>query len=463
MSIKGNLIYSTLLTLSTYLVPLVVFPYISRVLGAENIGAIDTIDNIIDYCILFSMMGMSSVGIREVAKNKDNAERLQATFNNLFWLNAISTGIVFCLLALATLLLPDMQSRLRLLGIGSIKLIANLFWIEWLYRGLENFRFITIRSIIVRLLFIMSVFLLVKHKGDFETYYTLFVGVVVLNAVCNWTYKRNWVSLRFKVIDLKQYVKPFVVLGLFAMLSAIYTKLSMPVLNFTCGDEQAGYYAVSTRMYQVIIALISSLVSVIIPRMSVLLKEGKTEEIYKLTDLAFRLLFFLALPVIIFMEIFAPDIIHLFAGAGYEAAILPMRIVMLQVLVIGTEQIYVLQLLIPMKRDRAVVLCGACGVSVWLILSIILIPTLQSVGSALTWVAAESTVLLFAAREVKRQINIRFPWQTLVHSFAVSLPYVILGIGVVYLTNNTLVRIFAAAMAFSIYAFLLWRKEQWKK
>ena len=121
---------------------------------------------------------------------------------------------------------------------------------------MENFRYITIRSIIVRLLFVASVFIFVRDEGDFAIYYLLFVGIVVLNAFCNWTYRSRLVSLSLRHVNLRRYLKPFVMLGIFAILSAIYTKLTLPILSFLCGDEQAGYYSVAVRMYQVIIALI---------------------------------------------------------------------------------------------------------------------------------------------------------------------------------------------------------------
>lgn len=158
MSIRNNFKYSLILTLSTYLVPLLVFPYISRVLGAERIGAIDTVDGIIDYLVLFSMMGMQALGIREIARHKADKAELQSSFNDLFWLNAITMVVALVILCFATCFVPELQQRGRLLLIGSFKLVANLFWIEWFYRGLENFRYITIRSIIVRLLFVASVF-----------------------------------------------------------------------------------------------------------------------------------------------------------------------------------------------------------------------------------------------------------------------------------------------------------------
>lgn len=460
MSLKGNFIYSTILTFSTYLVPLMVFPYISRILGVDSIGAIDTIDNIIDYCILFSMMGMSTLGIREIAKYKNDKNRLQETFNNLFWLNVISTIVVFFFLIVTTICIPTLQQRIVLLTIGSFKLFANLFWIEWFYRGLEDFKYITIRSVIVRLLFIVSVFVFIKEKSDFTLYYILFVSIVIINAICNWTYKRNKVSLRFKHIALKTYAKPFIILGIFAMLSAIYTKLSIPVLSFTCGDTEAGYYATATRMYQVVIALISSLISVLIPRMSVLIREGNYREISHLFELAFKLLFFISLPIIWYVEFLAPDIIMIFAGSGFEQAAIPMRIVIFQVLIIGSEQIYIMQLLIPLNKDKKVAVAGLCGVITWAILSTILVPLWHGIGTSIVWVATESVVLLIAIYYIKKAMGYHYPWKLFFLSCIESIPYAVMGGCLLLLVDQTYFRAVLITISFIIYSIFLWHKKK---
>ena len=460
MSLKGNFIYSTILTFSTYLVPLMVFPYISRILGVDSIGAIDTIDNIIDYCILFSMMGMSTLGIREIAKYKNDKNRLQETFNNLFWLNVISTIVVFFFLIVTTICIPTLQQRIVLLTIGSFKLFANLFWIEWFYRGLEDFKYITIRSVIVRLLFIVSVFVFIKEKSDFTLYYILFVSIVIINAICNWTYKRNKVSLRFKHIALKTYAKPFIILGIFAMLSAIYTKLSIPVLSFTCGDTEAGYYVTATRMYQVVIALISSLISVLIPRMSVLIREGNYREISHLFELAFKLLFFISLPIIWYVEFLAPDIIMIFAGSGFEQAAIPMRIVIFQVLIIGSEQIYIMQLLIPLNKDKKVAVAGLCGVITWAILSTILVPLWHGIGTSIVWVATESVVLLIAIYYIKKAMGYHYPWKLFFLSCIESIPYAVMGGSLLLLVDQTYFRAVLITISFIIYSIFLWHKKK---
>ena len=270
-NIKRNLMYSTVLTMSTYLVPLIVFPYISRILGVGGIGIVDTVDNMIDYCILFSMMGLSSVGVREIAKNKYNPKALSQTFTDLFALNLCSTLLIATVFCGVVLMSPRLQDYGLLIPIGILKLVANLFWIEWLYTGLEDFRYITLRSIILRSAFIVSVFLFVQTQADVVTYYALFVGITVGNAVCNWYHKRSYLHWDIRQANIRRFLVPFFMLGIFAMLSAVYSKLSLPVLNFLTDNQEAGNFATATRVYRVVIALISTLTGVMIPRMSVLI------------------------------------------------------------------------------------------------------------------------------------------------------------------------------------------------
>ena len=441
--------------MSTYLVPLIVFPYISRTLGVGGIGIVDTIDNMIDYCILFSMMGLTSVGVREIAKNKDNPEALSQTFTDLFALNLCSTAFIALVFILIVALSPTLQGYGMLVPIGILKLTANLFWIEWFYTGLEEFRYITLRSIILRTIFVLAVFLLVHCETDVTVYYTLFTGITVGNAVCNWYHKRSYLHWNLRRANIKRYFKPFFMLGIFAMLSAIYFKLSLPVLSFITNNQEAGNYATATRVYQVVIALISTLTAVMIPRMSVLMKENKIDKVRKYTDIAFKLLFLFSFPIICFIELFSPDIIRLFAGTGFEGAIMPMRIIMLQLIVIGAEKIIVLQLLIPLRKDITIVKAGFAGVIVWTLLTILLVPKFSSMGPAIVWVAAEITVLIIATIETNRSLEICFPFRQLFLSVGFAIPYLLIGWLVLMITYQPVIRILLCIPLFVTYASVL--------
>lgn len=449
MGLRKNIGYSVVLTCSTYLVPLFVFPYISRKLGVNGIGIIDFVDSVINYCVLLSMMGMTTLGVREVAINKSNPILLRQAFADLFSLNLLSTLVVLFLLVLLVSFVPQLWDKKELFCIGAIKLMANLFWIEWFFKGIEDFRYITIRSVALRLLFIFSVYFFVHGKSDYRTYYFLFVSLTLGNAIFNWFFKKRYISFSFRHVDIKRYVRPFFSLGGFAVLSSVYTQLIAVWLGLQCGETEVGYYTTSTRFHQVIIALFSALTSVIIPHMSVLFKENNLTDVRQLTEKAFQSLFLFAFPVFFFMEIFAPDLIYIVSGAGFEAAVFPMRIVAFLVFIIGTEQICILQLLIPMQKDHEILCAAFCGVAVCLLGGCLLIPKSSSMGAALTWTFSEIAVMLVALHYVRVFLRIKFPFAMFFRYALVSLPYVIGGIWLL-LESEMGVKRLALALAFFI-------------
>ena len=141
MSLKNNFIYSSILTVSKYLFPLIVYPYISRTLGLSNIGIVNFIDNIINYFVFVSMMGISTVGVREIAARKNNQDQLSKTFVSLLTLTAITTLIAIIALWVSMYTVPKLIPYQNLLYIGLVKLLFNFFLIEWFFTGMEEFKY----------------------------------------------------------------------------------------------------------------------------------------------------------------------------------------------------------------------------------------------------------------------------------------------------------------------------------
>jgi len=456
MGLKKNLAYSTIQTLSTYLVPVLVFPLISRVLGPSNIGQIDTVESIMDFCILFSMMGLTTLGVREIAKNKDDRQKLEQVFSDLFCINIITTTVIIAVLGILSFCIPFLIEHKKLVYIGMLKILANMFWIEWFFKGIENFKYITIRSLIVRTIFVIAVYMFIRSREDVVLYYFLWVSVYLMNAICNWSFKSKYVRLRLRSASVGRYFKAFFIIGVFSMLSAVYTQMNAPILRMICGqDDQVAFYTISVRLYKVLIALFSTLTAVMIPRVSVMVKERAFDDIRSLITKSFTLLFFFSIPAIVFAELFAPDIVRVISGPGYEAAALPMRIVMFMLLIAGTEQIFILQLLIPAGRDKSIMYAGICGVVVFLIASVLLVRPLQSVGSALCWVLSELTALSVSSISVKRYYKIVFPWKLLLKLATAIIPYSLIGILFLYLTDNFWIRVFGGFTAFVVCGIVL--------
>jgi O-antigen/teichoic acid export membrane protein len=245
-------------------------------------------------------------------------------------------------------------------------------------------------------------------------------------------------------------------LGAFAFLSAIYTQLNVPFLQYITGENsEVAFYTTSVRMYKIFIALFSAISGVMIPRMSVLVNENKFDQISKLVDKNFRLLFYFALPIILFTFVFAGDFISIIAGDEFVSADNPMRLAMLMLIIIGTEQIFILQILIPMRCDKEIVIAALSGVIVFVFFSFPIVSVYKSLGSVIIWMLSEFVVLLFVSYNVKKKINILFPFTFFIKALLISLPLFIIGSFIYYLVQNIFLRLIVGSVVFLVYSLIL--------
>ncbi len=402
-TLRKNFIYSTMLVCANYLFPLAVYPYVSRVLGVAEIGLVSFIDSIATYFILFSMMGISILGIREVASASDDRERLGEVFRSLLVLNGLVTIVALVAMVAATLMVPQLRDHADLMGIGMCKLIFNMFLIEWFWRGLEEFRYITLRTIAIKILYVVSVFIFVRDPVDTPVYYFLTMTVVVANAVVNMSYASRFVSVWKGGVSLRRFLAPFFKLGLYMLLSSAYTTLNVAFLGFVSDDTEVGYYTTATKLFGILLTLIMSVTNVMIPRMTMLASgsDGQKMRVYA-RRVAIALILF-SLPLTAVVEWLAPEIVWLLSGPGYEGAIFPVRIIVPFFAVFGLGQLVVVQVLTPLGDDRGVTWTASVGAAVGVALNLLLVPRFGAVGSSVVWVSAETAMLLFATLYLRKQ------------------------------------------------------------
>lgn len=392
MGVKKNVLYSSFLTGANYIFPLITYPYISRVLGPSNIGENEFALRIVGYFLLFASLGISTVGTREIAKCKLSREECSRAFSSILVLNIISTIIILVLYFICIYLVDSFQRVKPLLLIGSIQIAFTPFLIEWLYKGMEDFPYITKRSLAVRILYVISIFIFVKTDEDLLIYFTLTICSMVLNAIFNWGYKKKYVKFTFTGIKLKKYIKPYFTFGLYALLTSMYISFNVLFLGIVSTDLEIGYYSSATKLFSVILAFFTSFSAVMMPRMSNMLANNDVKSVRYLIYKSFELLYPLAFTLILIGEFFAPQIIMLLSGPGYEGAILPFRIILPLIFIIGTEQILIVQILTPMGKDRAVLINSIVGSIFGLILNFVIVPKLGCTGSAMVWLCSEIAV-----------------------------------------------------------------------
>ena len=327
-SLKSNFIYKSLLTVSNYLVAFIIFPYVSRVLDVENIGLVNFVDNTINYFVLFAMMGINVLGVREIARVKDLPQERSRIFSNILGVNilfALPTIILFTILVYS---IPNLHPYSELLYVGASKILFSTLLVEWFFTGMEDFKYITIRSLVIKLLYLISVVVLVKNEGDYKTYFYLTLSTTIVNALVNIIHAGKFV--RIKICDLFNtcYLKQNLTLGVYSIMTSMYITFNVMYLGLASDNTQVGYYTSAFKLYSVILGIFTAFTTVMLPRMSSLWAGKEKESFTQLIRKSFSLMTLFCCPLVICSIIMAPQMIYVLSGPGYDGAIIPMRIIM---------------------------------------------------------------------------------------------------------------------------------------
>lgn len=456
-SLKKNFIYNAILTMSGYIFPLMVYPYVSRVLGVANIGACNFVDSIVEYFTILSMMGMNTIGIREIAKCKNDQQKLDNVFSQLFSLNTLTTITAIIILIIATNIVPKFAPYKDLLYIGVGKLFFNYMLINWFFQGLENFKYIAARTIFVKILFVISVFLFVKTETDVKLYYFLVALTWAGNGIINFIYAKKYVSFNFTLKINKAIIGSFFILGVYWFMNSMYTTLNVAFLGFATNDIEVGYYTTANKLLTVIMTMFTALTSVMVPRVSVALKSNDNSEAKALIRKAINALMLFAIPLIFFVFPFSQELIYLMSGKGYEGATTPLQIMTPLFFLVGYDQIIVLQTLLPMGKDKDILRNSILAASVGIISNIFLTLNFGKNGSAIVLILAELSVLLSSQFCVTKYLGLKIPFKLIIKHIIGFSPIIIICYVIKYFINSYVISLIVSASIICCYIFLAGR------
>ncbi len=456
-SIKTNFIFNVLITLSTYLINLFLFPYVSRTLGVEMVGRIGFANNVIYYFSIFAMLGISNVGIREIAACGNNREQRSIVFSNIIVITAILTFSILAIYLGCIFLFPQFQTIRNLLLAGTFTLFFSSFMIEWFYQGLENFKYITIRSVVLKLLYATLVFFLIKSPNDYFLYFVLTVSVVVINSLINLFYANHFITFSFSNINIQRYIKPIFSLGTYRILVSMYTTFNVIFLGMVCSEIEVGYYYTSIKLFHIILGILFAFTGVMLPRMSSLLAQDRKMEFKEKINHSFELVIAFTIPTIICFTLLAPQIIRFLAGPEFDGAILPMQIVMPIILFSGMAQIWVIQILMPLKKDKIILLSSIIGAVVGLLSNLLIVRQNGAIGSA--WVLLLSEL---AGNAVSLSYSIYkkyfvFPFYQLFLGIITGIPYAIICIVISNYTATPIITLCYSAIVCICYFYIQYR------
>ena len=408
-SITVNYIMNIVLTMSSFLFPLITFPYAARILQPVGMGKVSFAASLISYFSIFAQFGIPKYGIRECSKVRDNRNELSQTALELFLINLITSISVSALFIISIFIVPKLQQEKPLYMIMGISLLLNAIGMEWLYKALEEYTYIAIRSIAFKLIACVLLFSVVATESDYVIYGFLTIFAASASNIWNAVNVRKYIHLKFqRKPQLVRHCKSALVFAAMSFSTTIYINMDIVMLGFIKSASEVGYYDAAVKIKKVLVSAITALGSVLLPRAAFLLKTDKTDSFFRLNSKAVKYVITASVPLMLYFTMFARECIFLLCGSSYDKAVFPMRIIMPTVLLIGMSNVTGIQMLVSFGKEKAVLLSEICGAIVDLILNALLIPKHGAMGAAVGTTVAEILVLVIQCFALKDTVGMLF-------------------------------------------------------
>lgn len=394
-SVKYNFIMNAILTVAGIIFPLITFPYISRVLLVEGSGKVAFATSVVTYFTMFASLGIPTYGVRACAIVRDNKEKLSKTVQELLIISGGTTLLTYIVFGISLFVIPEFAQERTLLLIVGLGIGLNTIGVQWLYNALEQYSYITTCSILFKVIGMILMFLLVKESSDYQIYGGVYViasfGSYVLNFIC----LRKFVTFqKTDTYQFKQHLKHIMVFFAMSAGASIYLNLDVVMLRFLQSNEAVGYYNAGIKVKTVLVTCVTSLGTVLLPRLSYYIETADKKAFQLMVGKAFRFVFVAASAVTVYFSIFARESILLLSGEAFLPAVGPMMILMPTVLLIGLSNVTGIQILTPNGREREVMYSIWGGAILDFVLNLIVIPKFSANGAALSTLLAEGMVLL---------------------------------------------------------------------
>ena len=410
-SLKSNYIFNLINTGTKFLFPLITFPYATRIMGPEGIGIVNFYQSIISYVILVFGLGIPMYGVKEIARVRENNERLSQTTLELLTIHFGLTVIAYICIILLVLFVPRISGNTGLFWLLSLSILFTTIGCDWFYKGTEDFKYITLLGIIVKLLSLVLLFALVRDRDDLLWYGLFCVFVTVGSNLFNFIRLNRIISFKEFVFDLsniKRHFKPIVSIFIFSVITSLYLNLNPIILGFIANDEAVGFYTTGLKLFTVTSSITGSLSIVMLPRISYLLAENKLDEFKLLTQKAYNFSIGLTIPLFLLLIFISPYAIRFLCGSEFEPSIICCQLISPIILFLAISSLMGTQILYPMGEIKVINRYCAIGAIVDVCLSLILVPLFAQVGTSIAYCVTEMTVMILSIAAARKFVSISF-------------------------------------------------------
>lgn len=406
-TIRINFVFNTIKTIMVVIFPLISFPYISRVLGVEGVGKVQYCTSVISYFILFASLGITNYSVREGVKHREDRPAFSKFVKEIFTINQITTVIAYLVLAVF-FLTGAFRGKEDIMLVCSFAIMGTTLSIDWLYQVMEEYVYISIRTILLQGLSLILMFLFVKTEEDVLIY--TFITVLASKGYCfiNLFHAGKYVDFKTKVkLEMKQHLKPILIIFGATLSVSVYMNMDVVMLGAFSGDYQVGLYSAAVKVNVVIKNIITSISAVLLPRLVSYLAAGDKKKYETLFRQGAELNMFFAVPSAVGLAVLSEPIILLFSGEKFLPAVLAGQIMAIRLVFSALDNIFYNQVLIPNGHEKEACIGTAAGAVANLVLNIILIPKLQTEGAAIATVISEGVVFVYFVFAMRNMIKLR--------------------------------------------------------
>lgn len=409
-SLKVNSILNILKTISAIVFPLITFPYVSRVLQPENIGKVNFSGTYVGYFSLIASLGIATYAVRECAAVRDDRKNLSSVASEIFSINVCTTALAYILLAVSLVLFRRLDNYRTLIYIQSTTILFATWGADWINSAMEDFKYITIRSILFQCVSLILTFVLIKSSDDYLNYAIISVFSSSGANLSNVFYRRKYCNLRVTInMQVQKHFKPILLLFVMILAQTIFNSADITMLGLFCGDTEVGIYSTAYRIKSIIVQVVSSLAVVMMPRMSYYFAENDWDKINDMLKKVLSVMVTIGFPCIAGCVSLSDDIVRLVGGIEYADASMPLKILMLSFIIdIFGGNFLGNMICLPTKQEKVFMeaCCVAAGVNV--ILNYLLIPV--GGASAAAFTSGVAALVIFIWLLLKKDKRVRLDY-----------------------------------------------------
>lgn len=404
-SITKNYIYNLTYQILRVILPILTTPYISRVLGAENIGIYGYTLSISAYFILFGSLGINMYGQREIAYYQEDKKQCSKIFWEIIIFRFITMMISLSIFKICFIQNNQYSMYYKIL---TLEILGNCLDISWFFQGKEEFKKTVSRNLLVKFISIISIFIFIRTKNDLIKYYWIYVLSILIGNISLWLYiPKNITKIKIKDLKIIRHIKPTLALFIPQIAIQIYTLLDKTMIGILVEDKaEVGYYEQAQKIISILLTVTTSLSTVMMPRIANIFAKGENEKVIEYTKKSLNLIYILAIPLIFGIILVSDRFVPIFFGEGYEKTATIMKIISPIILLIGISNVTGTQYLLPTKRQKEYTISVVCGAIVNFVLNSFFIYKFRAIGASISTVIAEATVTGIQLFFIRKDLNL---------------------------------------------------------